>query len=59
MFEYFEFIVFQLVERIALEELMGEDTGLRNVIFQAFSYNAFRSRHEVPQKPYLREEKSA
>lgn len=48
MFEYFEFIVFQLVERIALEELMGEDTGLRNVVFQAFSYNAFRSRHEVP-----------
>lgn len=58
MFEYFELIVFQLAERIALKELIGEDIGLRDVVFQAFSYNALRSRHEVSRKPYLRKEKS-
>lgn len=47
MFEYFEFIVFQLVERIALKELTGEDKESRNVVFSAFPYNAIQSRHEV------------
>lgn len=58
MFEYFEFVVFQLVERIALNEIMGNNITNRRAVFLAFSYNAIPSRHEAPRKPYLREGKS-
>lgn len=54
MFEYFQFIVFQLVERIAfikkpLREAYGTD-------MLGFAYPALCTRHEVHGKPYLQEE---
>lgn len=57
MFEYFQFIVFQLVERIAIVEKSSTEVLGKCGRMLGFSYNALPTRHEVPRKPYLQEDK--
>lgn len=56
MFEYFQFIVFQLVERIAIVKKSSTEVFRKCICMLGFSYNALPTRHEVPRKPYLQEE---
>lgn len=56
MFEYFQLIVFQLVERIAITEKSIKSVLRKCSCVLGFSYNAIPTRHEVPRKPYLQEE---
>lgn len=54
MFEYFQLIVFQLVERIAfIKKPLRKDCAPDML---GFAYPALRTRHEVHGKPYLQEE---
>lgn len=57
MFEYFHLIVFHLVERIAIAEKSMKSVLGRCIDMLGFSYNALPTRHEVPRKPYLQEDK--
>lgn len=56
MFEYFQLIVFQLVERIAITEKSIKAVLRKCGCMLGFSYNALPTRHEVLRKPYLQEE---
>lgn len=56
MFEYFQLIVFQLVERIVIVEKSSTEVLRKYICMLGFSYNALPTRHEVPRKPYLKEE---
>lgn len=56
MFEYFQLIVFQLVERIAVVKKSSTEVLRKCGRMLGFSYNALPTRHEVPRKPYLQEE---
>lgn len=55
VFEYFQFIVFQLVERIAITEKSIKSVLRKCSCVLGFSYNAIPTRHEVHGKPYLQE----
>ena len=57
MFEYFQFIVFQLVERIAIVEKSSTEVLRKYICMLGFSYNTIPTRHEVLRKPYLQEDK--
>lgn len=57
MFEYFQLIVFQLVERIAIVKKSSTEVLRKCSCMLGFSYNAIPTRHEVPRKPYLQEDK--
>ncbi len=57
MFEYFQLIVFQLVERIAIVEKSSIEVLRKCSCMLGFSYNAIPTRHEVYEKPYLQEDK--
>lgn len=50
-------IVFQLVERIAIVEKSSTEVLRKCICMLGFSYNALPTRHEVPRKPYLQEDK--
>ena len=54
MFEYFQLIVFQLVERIAFIKKPLREACVPDML--GFAYPALRTRHEVHGKPYLQEE---
>lgn len=54
MFEYFQLIVFQLVERIAFIKKPLKQAYRTDML--GFAYPALRTRHEVHGKPYLQEE---
>ena len=56
MFEYFQLIVFQLVERIAIVNKSSTEVLRKCSCVLGFSYNAIPTRHEVHGKPYLQEE---
>lgn len=56
MFEYFQFIVFQLVERIAIIKNPLKEALMYGADMLGFSYPALRTRHEIHGKPYLQEE---
>lgn len=56
MFEYFQLIVFQLVERIAIVKRSLKEALMYGADMLGFSYSALRTRHEVHVKPYLQEE---
>lgn len=56
MFEYFQFIVFQLVERIAIIKKPLKEALMYGADMLGFSYPALRTRHEIHGKPYLQEE---
>lgn len=56
MFEYFQLIVFQLVERIAITEKSIKSVLRKHICILGFSYNAIPTRHEIHGKPYLQEE---
>ena len=56
MFEYFQLIVFQLVEQIAIVEKSIKSVLRKCSCVLGFSYNAIPTRHEVHVKPYLQEE---
>lgn len=51
MFEYFQLIVFQLVERIAFIKKPLREACVPDML--GFAYPALRTRHEVHGKPYL------
>lgn len=53
MFEYFQFIVFQLVERIAIVKKSLKEEFMYGADMLGFLYPALRTRHEVHGKPYL------
>ena len=55
MFEYFELIVFQLVERIVITQKSMKSVLRKCSCMLGFSYNALPTRHEVPEKPYSQE----
>lgn len=57
MFEYFQLIVFQLVERIAIVKKSSTEVLRKCGRMLGFSYTALPTRHEVPRKPYLQEDK--
>lgn len=57
MFEYFQLIVFQLAERIAIVKKSLKEALMYGADMLGFSYPALRTRHEVPRKPYLQEDK--
>ncbi len=57
MFEYFQLIVFQLVERIAIVKKSLKEALMYGADMLGFSYLALRTRHEVHVKPYLQEDK--
>lgn len=57
MFEYFQLIVFQLVERIAIVKKSSTEVLRKCGCMLGFSCNALPTRHEVPRKPYLQEDK--
>lgn len=50
-------IVFQLVERIALVKKSIKVVLRKCGRMLGFSYTAIPTRHEVPRKPYLQEDK--
>lgn len=50
-------IVFQLVERIAIVKKSSTEVLRKCGRMLGFSYNAIPTRHEVPRKPYLQEDK--
>lgn len=56
MFEYFQLIVFHLVERIAFIKKSLKETLMYGADMLGFAYLALRTRHEVPREPYLQEE---
>lgn len=56
MFVYFQLIVFQLVERIALAPKSSEAVLRKCSRMLGFAYSALPTRHEVHGKPYLQEE---
>lgn len=56
MFEYFQLIVFQLVERIAITEKSIKSVLRECGCMLGFVYDALPTRHEVHGKPYLQEE---
>lgn len=56
MFEYFQLIVFQLVERIAFIKKSLKEALMYGANTKSFPYLAIRTRHEVHGKPYLQEE---
>ena len=56
MFEYFQLIVFQLVERIAITEKSIKAVLRECGCMLGFAYAALPTRHEVHGKPYLQEE---
>lgn len=49
----FGIIIFQLVERIAIQKSLTKVNNCKHMI--EFSYAAIPTRHTVPQKPYLQE----
>ena len=55
VFGYANIIVFQLAERIALDEKSMKSVLGYCVDMLGFSYNAIPTRHEVHEKPYLHE----
>ena len=57
MFEYFQLIVFQLVERIAIVKKSSTEVLRKCICMLGFSYNALPTRHEVTRKTYLQEDK--
>ena len=57
MFEYFQLIVFQLVERIAKVKKSLKEALMYSADMLWFSYPALHTRHEVLRKPYLQEDK--
>lgn len=56
MFEYFQLIVFHLVERIAFIKKSLKEALMYGANIKSFPYLAIRTRHEVHGKPYLQEE---
>lgn len=48
MFEYFQLIVFQLAERIAIVKKSLKEVLMCGAYMLGFSYPALRTRHEVP-----------
>lgn len=56
MFEYFQLIVFQLVERIAFIKKSLKEALMYGTDMFWFAYPALCTRHEVHGKPYLQEE---
>lgn len=56
MFEYFQLIVFHLVERIAFIEKSLKQALMYGADMLGFAYPALRTRHEVHGKPYLQED---
>lgn len=57
MFEYFQLIVFQLVERIAFIKKSLKQALMYGTDMLGFAYPALCTRHEVHGKPYLQEAK--
>lgn len=57
MFEFFQLIVFQLVERISIVKKSSTEVLRKCSCMLGFSYNALLARHEVHGKPYLQEDK--
>lgn len=57
MFEYFQLIVFQLVERIAIVKKSLKEALMYGADMLGFSYPALRTRHEIHGKPYPQEDK--
>lgn len=53
----FGIIVFQLVERIVIVKKSSTEVLRKYICMLGFSYNAIPTRHEVPRKPYLQEDK--
>lgn len=53
MFEYFQLIVFQLAERIAIVKKSSTEVLRKCSRMLGVSYNAIPARHEVHGKPYL------
>ena len=56
LFGHINIIVFQLTERIAITKKSMKSVLGRCTDMLGFSYNAIPTRHEVHEKPYLREE---
>ena len=56
IFGYINIIIFQLTERIATTKQSMKSVLGRCTDMLGFSYNAIPTRHEVHEKPYLREE---
>lgn len=50
-------IVFQLVERIAFIKKSLKKALMYGADKLGFAYPALRTRHDVPEKPYLQEDK--